>query len=181
MFRFFPKKRAATSPSLTTESNPWRNDAWTNFFSELKIPKANPCRTYKPVSTPMITKWAVFAPGIIKPGLIPAAIRTKARTIETLIWNQKAVEMSTFLLSVSLGMKLTRAAEMPRSPMLERRVTRALRAEKRPNRVGPRARAVMTVKIIPTTAMVPNPVKLIRVSLEVCEKKRDLIFASMSL
>ena len=67
---------------------------------------------------------------------------------------------------------------MPKSPILESRVTMALSAEKRPNVAGPKARAVMTVKIIPTTAMVARPVKLIRVSLPVWEKNSLLILST---
>ena len=80
--------------------------------------------------------------------------------------------------SANLGMKFTRAEENPRSPMLERRVTSALRAEKIPKSVGPRARAMITVKIIPTRAIVPRPVKLISVSLVVWAKKILLILST---
>ena len=67
---------------------------------------------------------------------------------------------------------------MPRSPRLESRVTRAVRAENKPKVDGPSPLAVIMEKIIPTTAMVPKPEKLIRVSRLVWEKNSFFILST---
>ena len=96
----------------------------------------------------------------------------------TITSNQKEVLIITGRWSFSLGMKFMRAEAIPISPRLYTIATRATTEEKTPNFSGPRTRARITVYTKPTTAANPRPIKLIKVSLIVCERRSFLSFST---
>ena len=108
-------------------------------------------------------------------------ITPKIKVIDN--WNQKAIERNRlyFCLDLILGMKYTRADEIPKSPVVANKTMMLTKAEWIPKLLMERDLASKTAENIPPMATATIPMELITISFDVWENMRDFILLTLPL